>query len=221
MEQSKKGMGMEQYKEFQKIKEDADFKHDTNQRLQNAERTIDGLLEGLTRLVANRCSDKKEVYIDFENLFTHCVSCIKECRKVLDEQKTRIDKQDAEIVELKLQMKDLVTRSDFDNEIYSSADDVQQLKDDVNRFKRDIISNTAMQQANYATKLIEMKLEIQSAPTEIPEMKNTMNEKLQLIDTYYEHNVIRFVNNEKKIRELQCNIEALYQLIKRLNKQET
>lgn len=99
---------------------------------------------------------------------------------------------------------------------------MDRLEKDRGVIRKEVNEQIERRYADFQTKLEANKQEIISRPSEIPDLRRLIDQKIELIELNGQNAVLRSANNEKQIMLVERKIENIYQLIKRIdiNKQE-
>lgn len=213
-----KGISKEDYQEFQKNKDEQDFVYQTNERL----RTLDFCIEQEREFCKELDAHIGNVQVDFinrlDNSFNKYTDIIKNQNKTIDILEKSIKIQDKQLNEFKnileSNQSNLITISKIIDNILNSIDDLTRKYDAMHQ---DIYGQFERQNKIIDQKIKDHKQEILNKPSEIPELKKSIDQKIELAELNGQNAVLRSSNNERQIMLIEKKIENLYQLIKSID----
>lgn len=213
-----KSMGIKNkdYMDIQEKKTEDDFKFDTNQKIQNLQFAIDLLSKSLDKSIATQRSDKTQYEINFTNFIEDVQTNLKEMSKKIDKLESLIKDLRTENSAVLENQKNLISLSYFDEKMMSRDCEIKSLKDQVNQYKQSQLSLEITINRSFEEKLKSLKSEILSIPSEIPELRKSLEQKLELVELNGQNSVVRSSNNERQIMLLERKYDNLFQLIKQL-----
>ena len=216
------GIDKQRYQELQALKDEESFKYSTSQTLQNLKFDIDRIDEGLTRVMANRGSDKKDMDIQLQHVMEACMSSLKEFRQELGDMSTTLENYRSWMKQIRSEIEECVDTKTFNEKISRLEDSILQLRRERESVRNDFKALIDRLTADFENKLKAQKEEILAIPSEVPNLRKVMDQKLELVELNGQNSVLRSANNEKQIMLVERKIENIYQLIKKfeLAKQE-
>lgn len=209
------GIDKQRYQELQALKEEESFKYSTSQTLQNLKFDIDRIDEGLTRVMANRGSDKKDMDIQLQHVMEACMSSLKEFRQELGDMSTTLENYRSWMKQIRSEIEECVETKTFNEKISRLEDSILQLRREREAVRNDFKALIDRLTADFENKLKAQKEEILAIPSEVPNLRKVMDQKLELVELNGQNSVLRSANNEKQIMLVERKIENIYQLIKK------
>lgn len=216
-----KGISKEEYAKYHAGKSDEDFKYDTIQMLnflKDSHRKLDNKIDKTDGLVE---SNRVEVGIEINEVMQSTMNSLKEFRSTLGDIKTGFDKDKETMRGFENKLSLCVTISDYKEtiaDLYKITEKLHSKNASMVKEYNDLIERLKV---DFKTSLNQMKEDILSRPSEIPELRKLIDQKIELVELNGQNAVLRSSNNENKIMLLERKIENLYQLIKKLeNSQE-
>lgn len=213
-----KPMGMQKrdYQQVQQLKAEETFKFDTNQRLQNLQFAMDKLSGALSEAVANQGSDKKDCDIEIENVMQSCMSSLKEFRGELNQMFNDINNVKSWVKQTRSEVEDCVETSNFNEKISHLHDCIKKLHTEKDSMRKEFNGLLDRQKCDFEAKLKALKEEILAIPSEVPNLRKVVDQKIELVELNGQNAVLRSSNNENKIMLVERKIENIYQLIKKI-----
>lgn len=216
------GMSKEQFQKTQSIKEDEDFKFNTNQRIQNLQFAIDMINKSLSESIANYGSQK--VYYDglMANVGASLGISLREFREQLDDFRVSLNIYSSAMACVSEEVKENVSLSDFQEKISLLESLIVKLhreKEELRKEFKDAIHRLSQE---FDVKMKTQKTEILNMPSEIPAMRKLFDQKLEIVELNGQNAILRSSNNERQLTLIEKKIENIYQLMKKfdLTKQE-
>lgn len=212
---AKSGISNEEYQNHQEKKALDDFINTTNQRLQNLGFSIDQINKSINDLYAKCGSQRVESHIEFTKMMETCVKNMKDFKKIMDDfdkEVKKLSKMSGDYLQAESNNLTLL-HGLYDESAYSKKE-IEILKrnyEDIRRENHEIITR---QSQEFNTKLKNLKDFISTIPSEIPEMRKVIDEKIQISELNGQNAILRTSNNERQIMLIEKKIENLYQQIK-------
>ncbi len=217
------GIPKHEYENSQKVKSEEDFKYNINQKIQNLEFAIDMINKSLSESIAKQESEKVEANIRISQAMLSITASVKEFKSILDKFENTLSSYKDEINQVKQSLKDCITIPIANEKFSLLHDSVKRLFVDKDHMRGEFNSLICMHKSNFEEKLKSFKNEIESRPSEIPNLKSAFDQKLELAELNGQNATLRSSNNERHIQLVEKKIENIYQLIKNLelNRQES
>lgn len=217
------GIPNKEYYEAQQIKAEEDFKYHTNQRIQNLQFAIDMINKSLALFVAAQDSDKNCVDTQIAKVMETTMSSLKEFRQELGDMATQMTNTNNWIRQIRSEIEGCVKTSQFNEKISHLHDCINRLNSEKDAMRKEFNGLIDRLKLDFENRLKAQKEEILAIPSEIPDLKKLMDQKLELVELNGQNGVLRSSNNERQIMLLERKIENIYQLFKQLdiNKQES
>ncbi len=210
------------YQELQDIKNEEVFKYMTNQKIQNLDSDLQHLQECVDKLIASGCSDKKGTDIQLQNMTEVCMSTLKEFKQTLGNMSTDLINNKNWMKQVRSEVEECVSIYNFNEKISHLHDCVKLSHAENESMRKEFKDLIERLKADFDSKLKAMKEEIISRPSEIPDLRKMIDQKIELVELNGQNSLLRSSNNEKQILLVERKIENIYQLIKKfeLAKQE-
>ncbi len=217
------GIDKEKYKEAQSKIAEQDFKYNTCQEIQNLKFAIDEINDELTKLTADSSSNEKENEIQIDKVMQTCVTSLKEFRSTFDGLERKVSDCASWSKTLNNSIEDCPTRQEFEKKLSNLLELLRLSKLEKESMYKDFKSLIERMQADFEARLKATKEEIFNLPSELPEFKKLVNQKIEFVDLNGQNAVLRSSNNERQIQLVERKIEHIYQLIKKndLTRQES
>lgn len=217
MAQSKTtGMDKERYKELQAMKDQEDFRYQTTQGLQNLRFDMERQQERLAKLMAERGSDKKDMDIQLQHIMEACMSSLKEFRQDLGDINTQLTNTNNWIKQVRSELEECVETSNFNEKISHLHDCIKRLHTEKDSMRKEFNGLIDRLKLDFENRLKAQKEEILAIPSEVPNLRKVMDQKIELVELNGQNAVLRSSNNEKQIMLVERKIDNIYQLIKKL-----
>ena len=216
------GMDKQKYKEWQEIKAEEDFKSSVVQKLQNLQFAINDLNENLLNVDAKYGSAIKDCEIEIHHVMDSCMTSLKEFKQSVDGCERLCNESKNWIRTLNTTIEDCPTRSDFNEKISHLHDYIKCLHNEKDSMRKEFNGLIDRLKLDLDAKLKAQKEEILAIPSEIPNLRKVMDQKIELVELNGQNAVLRSSNNEKQIMLTERKIENIYQLLKKheISKQE-
>lgn len=217
MAQSKTtGIDKERYKELQALKDQEDFRYQTTQGLQNLKFDLERQQERLAKIMAERGSDKKDTDIQLQHIMEACMSSLKEFRQDLGDINTQLTNTNNWIKQVRTEIEDCVETSNFNEKISHLHDCIKRLHTEKDSMRKEFNGLIDRLKLDFESRLKTQKEEILAIPSEVPNLRKVMDQKIELVELNGQNAVLRSSNNEKQIMLVERKIDNIYQLIKKL-----
>ncbi len=223
MAQSKPmGMDKQKYKEAQELRAEEDFKYNTLQKLQNLQFAINDLNEQLLTVDAKHGSSVKDCEIEIHQVMDSCMASLKEFRQSVDSCERLCQDSKSWIKTLNTAIEDCPTKEEHQSSLSELSEEIKKLRSEKESMRKEFNGLIERLKLDFDSRLKACKEEILSRPSEIPDLRKLIDQKIELVELNGQNAVLRSANNEKQIMLVERKIENLYQLIKRIdiNKQE-
>lgn len=211
------GIDKEKYKAVQEIKSEEDFKSITFQKLQGLQFAVEELNNSILQVEASQGSNFKLCEIEIHHVMDLCVNSLKEFRSAIDACEKTANYSMSLVKALNVACDDYVKTERLDHEIYLLKEEIKVLRNEKASMRKDFDAALHRMYADFEGRLAATKQEILSQPSEIPNIKNLLEQKLQLVDLNGQNAVLRSANNENQIMLVERKIENIYQLIKKMD----
>lgn len=216
------GMSREQFQKTQTIKEDEDFKFNTNQRIQNLQFAIDMINKALSDSIANQGSQK--VYCDniVNNIGVSLAESLRKFSQQLDDFRVSVKIYSSVTACVSEEVKECVSLSSFKEKISLLEGLIEKLHRDREELRKEFKEANHRLSQEFDGKLKAQKTEILNMPSEIPAMRKLFDQKLEIVELNGQNAILRSSNNERQLTLIEKKIENIYQLMKKfdLTKQE-
>ncbi len=144
------------------------------------------------------------------------LSSLKDFRQELGDISTILENNKRWIRQVRSEIEDCVDLSTFNEKISALHDCIKSLQEEKISMRIEFNGLIDRIKLDFENKLKNQRQEILSIPSEVPNIKKEMDQKIELVELNGQNAVIRSSNNEKQILLVERKIENLYQLIKRL-----
>ncbi len=222
---SSKPQGIEKkhYQEKQSVKEDEEFKFNTNQGLQNLRFDIEKLQDGLNKLIDQQGSFRVQISGQLESDLTMKESKLSSFRQELGDACTEVKRLNKNMSDLDAQVKERVTMEYFTYHLEDLCSCIEQLNLEISKARIEGNGLIERLKLDFSSQLKQLKEEILAIPSEIPDLRKLLDEKIELVELNSQNVVLRSANNERNILLVERKIENIYQLLKKidLNRQES
>lgn len=205
-----------EYDEAQKIKAEDDFKYNTNQRIQNMQFAIDMINKSLSSSIASIGSLDREVKTQIQEVLNLTISSLKEFRQTLGDMQKELQSTNKIITNMRSLLENYVEYSTYKKEIDHIKESLKQNESDKNSMRKEYNGLIERTKIEFTTTSKALKEDILSIPSEIPALRNLMEQKIELVELNGQNAVLRSSNNEKQLLLFERKIDNLYQLLKRL-----
>lgn len=211
------GIQKREFHEAQQMKAEEDFKYHTNQRIQNLQFAIDMINKSLASCVAAQGSDKNCVDTQIAEVMNATMSSLKEFRQELGDMATQMTNTNNWIRQVRSEIEDCVETSHFNEKISHLHDCIKKLHSEKDSMRKEFNGLIDRLKSDFENRLKAQKEEILAMPSEVPNLRKLMDQKIELVELNGQNAVLRSSNNEKQIMLVERKIENLYQLIKKLD----
>ena len=209
-------MDKEKYKEIQDQKSEQDFKYNTLQRIQDLEFSITKMKGSMQNLDAVLGHGLKGCEVDIDHVMQSCMDSLKEFRSSIDScEKTASDSRSLFNM-LYTEMKECITKQECEDKLKGLRQEIQSLRKEKESMRRDFDASLQRLYSDFDARLKATKDEILSIPSEVPNLRKLVDQKIELVELNGQNAVLRSSNNEKEIMLVERKIDNLYQLVKRL-----
>lgn len=201
----------------QEIKNNKDFIYETNQMLQTLSNNLVQLQKTLEMACAQQKSDLKSLEIKFENLEEKLHAKHTFCYQTLEQYRhANLDAKDA--IERKSEYfeNNFVKKDEFQSLTESSKSNIQALFDEIKKMKDNFNHALDKQLMIFTIHINAVKEELLNLPTEIPELKKLIAEKIQVFEVNFqglvkEIEVLKYSQfvSEKHIEDLYTKFKAV------------
>lgn len=211
------GIQKREYESIQKEKTEEDFKFNFNYRLQQFQFAIEALNEKLGDSIAKQSSDIKSSEIERQNFQEKCLSKIQEFRIELNNFYIDLNAFQEVVKDSQKKADSFISRSDFEQKISHFNQYIKIIYEEKVAMRREFNNLLERVRSDFDIKLNTQKEEILAAPSELPDLKQSINQKIELVELNGQNAVLRSSNNEKHIMLVERKIENIYQLIKKID----
>ena len=204
--------------EFQAVKDGEDFKINTSQRMQNLEMTLEGLRKSISQNAASQGSWCVSYDMQVKEAVALCTEGLKELRGKLKDTVDEFNKKEKAHLERIISLEQKCASLNHMNILLSQhRNELANLHDQHVSLSKEMHSNIQAQDNTHDKNLKALKQEILSTPSGIPELKKSLDQKLDIAELNGQNAILRSSNNERHILLLEKKIENIYQLIKKLD----
>lgn len=211
------GIQKREFHEAQQMKAEEDFKYHTNQRIQNLQFAIDMINKSLASCVAAQGSDKNCVDTQIAEVMNATMSSLKEFRQELGDMATQMTNTNNWIRQVRSEIEGCVETSTFNEKISHLHDCIKKLHSEKDSMRKEFNGLIDRLKSDFENRLKAQKEEILAMPSEVPNLRKLMDQKIELVELNGQNAVLRSSNNEKQIMLVERKIENLYQLIKKFD----
>lgn len=207
-------MDTEKYKELQEERADSNFKQITYDKLQKLHFIINDLTDKIGLVDAKKGQQLKDFEIEISKVKNSCEASLKEFRGCVDELQSCFTFCKSWLRGLENLTQEFVSKNHL-------RDQISQLKEVIVNIQKE--NESKLKDLNVVIERIKLdsdykfnafKQEILSIPSQIPELKEYINQKVELAELNGQNSILRSSNNEKQIQLIERKIEQIYQLIK-------
>ncbi len=215
---SSKPMGIQNkdYQDIQQVKSQEDFQYQVNQRIQNIQFAIDEINQTLAKSIAQYGAFRVDCNNQITNILDQVVSGLKEFRQILGNMKSDVSNLEIWIKQTRSDLTGYVEVSVFNEKISLLQGEISNVRLDKEKTRKEFNDLVERLKLDFDVRLKAMKQEILDIPSGIPDLKQVLDQKLELLELNSQNYVLRSSNNEKQILLVERKIENIYQLIKRL-----
>ncbi len=210
------GIPKKDYQDIQQVKSQEDFQYQVNQRIQNIQFAIDEINQTLAKSIAQYGVFRVDCNNQITNILDQVVSSMKEFRQILGNMKSDVSNLETWIKQTRSDLTGYVEVSVFNEKISLLQDEISSIRLEKERTRNDLNGLCERLKSDFDARLKAMKQEILDIPSGIPDLKQALDQKLELLELNSQNYVLRSSNNEKQIMLVERKIENIYQLIKRL-----
>lgn len=217
------GIQKREYHEAQQLKAEVDFKYQTNQRIQNLQFAMDSLSKSLEESIADQGSLEVSCNTQISEVMNATMSSLKEFRQELGNIFTELENNKLWMKQVRAEIEDCVRISAFNEKIAHLHECIKILRMEKDSMRKEFNSLMDRLKLDFESKIKAQKEEILAIPSEIPDLRKLMDQKIELVELNGQNAVLRSSNNERQIMFVERKIENIYQLLKQLdiNKQES
>lgn len=208
------GMQIKEYKEAQARKAEDDFKFQTNQRIQNLQFAIEMINKSLSQTIANEGSLESQCKAEVNELMNVQMTLSKEFRQTLIDMQTDVTFLERAIMKMQHSLNERIEISVFNETISDLNEEIESLQRDRDSMRKEFNGMIQRLKIDFDAKLKAQKEEILAIPSEIPNLRKVMDQKIELVELNGQNAVLRSSNNEKQIMLVERKIDNLYQLLK-------
>lgn len=210
------GLQKKEYHEAQLLKAEEDFKYHTNQRIQNLQFAVDMINKSLATYIAAQGSDKNCVDTQISQVMDATMSSLKEFRQELGDMGTQLTNTNNWIRQARSEIEECVETSNFNEKISHLHDCIKRLHTEKDSMRKEFNGLIDRLKLDFDNKLKAQKEEILAIPSDVPNLRKVMDQKIELVELNGQNAVLRSSNNEKQIMLVERKIDNIYQLIKKL-----
>lgn len=210
------GIQNKDYQDIQQVKSQEDFQYQVNQRIQNIQFAIDEINQTLAKSIAQYGAFRVDCNNQITNILDQVVSGLKEFRQILGNMKSDVSNLEIWIKQTRSDLTGYVEVSVFNEKISLLQGEISNVRLDKEKTRKEFNDLVERLKLDFDVRLKAMKQEILDIPSGIPDLKQVLDQKLELLELNSQNYVLRSSNNEKQILLVERKIENIYQLIKRL-----
>lgn len=212
----RKGMSKEEYQRRQEQCEQEKFIVETNKRLQNIELSLARLQKEIQSFEAERGSLESSCNSQINEIMNSTMSSLKEFRQTIGDYKTYIENQNVKLTAMQHSLDLYVKQEEFKEYEDYSFKIHESIKFTIRKFREEYNGLLERQKIDFSNQLKELKEELLSRPTGVPELQKLLESKIELVELNGQNAVLRSSNNEKQILLVERKIDNIYQLIKKI-----
>ena len=210
------GISKKDYQEIQDVKAEDNFKFETNQKIQNLQFSLDKLNDSLNHSFARQGALEVSCSCQINEVMTATMTSLKEFRQSLGDFQTKFDTQERWFKQIKDLIDSKTDHSFFQDKINDIFSNIRYLQKDIDSIRKEFNGLVERLKVEFNEKIKSQKEEILAIPSELPNLRKLVDQKIELVELNGQNAVLRSSNNEKQILLVERKIENLYQLVKKL-----
>lgn len=212
-----KGIDIGTYKQVQEKRAGEDFKYSTAQSLNSIKDDVTHLQSDLLDVKHELSSDIKECHIEIQNMQKDMLEKLKSFKEQVDAVNKSHELVRDEIKTLRQVLDNKIDEDDFENSCIAIDSSVDVVKKDQEKVREEFNSLLERQTITFDAKLKQQKDDIISRPSDVPDLKHLMNQKLELVELNGQNAVLRSSNNERQLQLFERKLDQIYQQMKNLD----
>lgn len=209
-------MPKEQYDQIHEVKEEADFKFNTNQSLQNLKFAVETLSSALKEACENIIALKSDVTAKSYDLARNVSDNLSGQMQTLGDFRDVIKDIKIKVAYLEDEVDHTASSKDLNalkEEMYLQC---RMIRQEIDMLKGKVYQDIYTEISKVHEKIQSAKDEIINMPSQLPEFEHMIDEKIQICDLNGQNALLRSANNERHVQLIDKKIENLYQLIKEI-----
>lgn len=210
-------MKKEDYKSAQEKINENNSNNNANFRIIALEDSLKSAFERINSLEEKQGELKMEHHLEITKVMDDCKESLKGFGKTIDDLQIKMNSLVNNMACVESDLREFALSQDVNKLFLSLELKVDGLSNDHNNSLADLRNELGRHNSCCQVLIQQFKDDVLSIPSEIPELKNLIDKKLELVELNGQNSILRSTNNERHIHLLEKKIENLYQLIKKFD----